>query len=603
MRRKKPKLIWRIFPSFLIIILLSLTAVTFYATSNFKDFFLESSEKELTVRAFLVQDRFARALYSDKLGTGEIDSLCKEVGKRIHTRITVILPTGEVIGDSFARTETMENHKGRPEIQKALTGSRGVAIRYSSTLNKTMMYIALPMVRGKEGTAVIRTAVSISDIDTKVSTVRNSIFLALILTIIAAVIASLYVSGRIIKPVEQMRKGAEAFSKGNLDNRLPSTDTEELSSLASAMNFMARELDKKIMDVRNRSRELEAVHTSMQEGVIAVDGDEHIITINKAAAGIFDFPPETLKNRNVLEVARNFDLQTFIQKALATHEPVEDDIVIERDERIVLNIHSTALYDTNENRIGTLIIFHDITRIRLLETMHKDFAANVSHELKTPLTTINGFIETLQQMMADGPESGGTTEDYGRFLSIIEKNVNRMVGLINDLLALSRLERLRGTDIQFETNPLGSLIQGAVGFCEEQAEAKNIAIEVNCPDKVHASVDPILMEQAVFNLVDNAVKYNPEGTRVVIEVTKTGPARNSGQIKIHVRDSGPGIDKEHLPKLFNRFYRVDKGRSRDQGGTGLGLAIVKHIVQYHNGRIDVESRKGQGTNFTITIPA
>ncbi|MEH0019828.1 MAG: ATP-binding protein [Desulfobacter sp.] len=559
---------------------------------------MENSERELSVRALMVRDRFARALYTDNLAGREIDALCKRIGEEIRTRITVVLTTGEVIGDSFARIETMENHKDRPEIRRALAGEKGVAIRYSSTLDKNMMYIALPMAQGREDTAIIRTAVSISDIDTRISTVRNSVLLVLILTIVAAAVASLYVARRIINPVEQMRKGAEEFSKGNLDNRLPPTDTEELSQLARSMNFMARELDRKIMDVKNRSRELEAVHTSMQEGVIAVDGNERIITINTAAAKIFDFAPETLKNRNILEVARNFDLQTFIQKALSTHEPVEDDIVIEREDRLVLNIHSTALYDTNENRMGTLIIFHDITRIRLLETMHKDFAANVSHELKTPLTTIKGFIETLQQMMADTDAvTGDTVAAYERFLGIIEKNVNRMIGLIDDLLALSRLERLRGTDIVLDTHPLASLIQRAVEFCQEQADAKESRLIVSCPEDISAQVDPILIEQAVFNLVGNAVKYNPEKTDVTIEVT-----RGHGQIMLTVRDSGQGIDKEHLPKLFNRFYRVDKGRSRDQGGTGLGLAIVKHIVQYHNGRIEVDSQKGEGTCFTITIP-
>ncbi len=597
MRRNKPKLIWRIFPSFLIIILLSLTAEAWYATSYFRDFFLESSERELSVRATLLHDRFARALYTDQLSNRQIDALCKSVGEKIHTRITVVLPTGEVIGDSFARIETMENHKDRPEIKTALAGEKGVSIRYSSTLDKNMMYIALPVFHEEKETAVIRTAVSISDIDTKVADVRNSISLALILTIIAAAIASLYVSRRITKPVEQMRKGAEEFSKGNLDNRLPSTDTLELSQLSRSMNEMASELGKKIMDVKNRSRELEAVHTSMQEGVIAVDGNEQIITINTAASKIFDFAPETLKNRNVLEVARNYDLQNFIQKALSTHEPVEDDIVIERDERLILNIHSTALYDMNEERMGTLIIFHDITRIRLLETMHKDFAANVSHELKTPLTTIKGFIETLLQMMATSSTKDDIAE-YGRFLGIIEKNVNRMIGLVDDLLALARLERMKGTGILLEIHPLTSLIQGVVKLSQEQADARNILLKVQCPDNVSAMVDPTLMEQAVFNLVDNAVKYNVEGATVTVEV-----AKEHGSIKIRVKDSGTGIDAEHLPKLFNRFYRVDKGRSRDQGGTGLGLAIVKHIVQYHNGRIEVESAKGKGTCFTITIPS
>ena len=599
MYRKKTKLIWRIFPSFLVITLLSLTVEAWYSTSYFKNFFLETSQRELMVKASLMQDRFARALYVDGLSSQHIDSLCKNLGEQIQTRITVILHSGEVIGDSFARVETMENHRKRPEIKAALSGEKSMAVRYSPTLDKNMMYLALPIVYNRSEFAVIRTAVSISDIDAKIEAMRNSIALVLVLTTMAAALASLYVSRRITKPVEQMRQGAQAFSKGNLTNRLSYPDTEELSQLAGAMNFMASELNKKIMDVRNRSRELEAVHTSMEEGVIAINGQEQIITINKAAAKIFDFSPETLKTKHVLEVARNYDLQVFIKKALATAEPVEDDIVIDADERMVLNIHSTALYDTHDKRMGTLIIFRDITRIRLLETMHKDFAANVSHELKTPLTTIKGFIETLLQMTADssGAPDQESAAQYSRFLGIIEKNVNRMVRLIDDLLALSRLERLKGTDIQLETHLLAGSIQKVVRFCADRAQARGVTMEVHCPDAIAGLVDPTLMEQAVFNLVDNAIKYSGEGACITIHVELKAP-----NIEIQVKDTGQGIDAAHLPKIFNRFYRVDKGRSRDQGGTGLGLAIVKHIVQYHNGRIEVESRRGKGTCFSITIP-
>jgi len=599
MHRKKTKLIWRIFPSFLIIILLSLTVEAWYSISYFKGFFLETTQRELMVRASLMQDRFARALYVDGLSPQQIDALCKGLGEKIQTRITVILHSGEVIGDSFARVETMENHRERPEIQTALAGEKSMAVRYSRTLDESMMYIALPIVYSRSDPAVIRTAVSISDIDTKAEAMRNSIALVLVLTTMAAALASLYVARRIANPVEQMRQGAQAFSKGNLTNQLPFPDTEELSQLARAMNSMASELNKKIMDVRNRSRELEAVHTSMQEGVIAINDQEQIITINKAAAKIFDFSPEMLKTKHVLEVARNYDLQVFIKKALATSEPVEDDIVIDAGERMVLNIHSTALYDAHDKRMGTLIIFHDITRLRLLESMHKDFAANVSHELKTPLTTIKGFIETLQQMMADSESvlPRDSAAQFGRFMGIIEKNVNRMVRLIDDLLALSRLERLKGTDIQFETHPLAGLIQKVVRFCADRAQSRGITMEVHCPDTLVAMVDPTLMEQAVFNLVDNAIKYSGEGACICINVEL-----KDRDIQIQVKDTGSGIDAAHLPKVFNRFYRVDKGRSRDQGGTGLGLAIVKHIVQYHNGRIEVESRRGKGTCFTITLP-
>ncbi len=597
---KKQKLIWQIFPSFLVIILLSLTVVTWYSTWYFKDFFLEHSEKELTIQAKLLQNKFDHVLREDRESISQIDSLCKKVGKSIQTRVTIVLPTGEVVGDSFGRVETMENHLIRPEIQAALKGDKGISIRYSSTLDQNMMYIALPVSddqrkdenQNNQVIAVVRAAVSISDIDKRITAVGHNILMTLILTLIAAAIASFYTARRITKPVERMKKGAIEFAKGNLDNRLTVPDTEELSQLALAMNKMAAKLDKKILDFKNRSHELEAVHESMQEGVIAIDNHEQIITINKAAAGIFDFPAPALKKKNILEVARNYELQTFIQKALSTHEPVEEDILIQRDETIILNIHSTALYDTRERRMGTLIIFHDITRIRRLEMMHKEFAANVSHELKTPLTTIKGFIETLQQMLADGQSQKSET-----FLKIIEKNVNRMVALINDLLALSRLERLEGTVIAFDPHPLSSLLEGAVHLCQPRAAQKNIHITINCPESVVARIDPILMEQAIINLVDNAVKYNPETTRVTLNAIC-----QKGLAIIEVQDFGTGIGNEHLPRIFNRFYRVDKGRSRNEGGTGLGLAIVKHIVQYHNGKIEVESQKGRGTLFRISIP-
>ncbi|WP_022664829.1 two-component system histidine kinase PnpS [Desulfospira joergensenii] len=587
----KKKLIWQIFPSFLIIILVSLFVETWYSTNHFKTFFLENSEKELTVRAKLIQSKFAHFLIQENLPKEDIDRLCKELGADIETRLTVISPSGVVLGDSQGRVETMENHSGRPEIREALKGKKGMSMRYSSTLDNNMMYIALPILQNGKPKAVVRTAVSVSTIDKNIKDVRNKILFAMLITVMAAAAASLYVARRIIRPVEEMKKGAQEFAKGNLTGRLAAPDTEELSELARVMNTMARNLDERIEDSMNRQRELEAVHTSMQEGVIAIDNDERIITINAAASKIFDFPASQLKKRNILEVARNFELQTFIQKALATHEPVEDDILVQQEKDHILNIHSTALYDTQEKRMGTLIIFHDITRIRRLESMHKAFAANVSHELKTPLTTIKGFIETLQEMLKKDEETQS-------FLKILEKNVNRMIELINDLLALARLERLQGTGIEFEEHHLSALINGVVNICRTGADKKNIAMEYACPEDLTAMVDPILMEQALINLVDNAVKYSPEKTNVHIEAKG-----REDMVEIRVRDTGTGMDKEHLPKIFNRFYRVDKARSRHEGGTGLGLAIVKHIVQYHNGRIEVQSKKGMGTTFTISLPA
>ncbi|MFH2093385.1 MAG: ATP-binding protein [Pseudomonadota bacterium] len=594
----KRKLIWQIFPSFLIITLLSLTAVTLYSTSHIKTVFLDNLDKELTIRTKILQNKFIDILKSnsDQIIQPDqmlrIDQQCKEIGKETGTRVTVVLPSGVVVGDSFGDIQVMENHMQRPEINQALKKIKGISIRYSATLDKNMMYVALPVLDNNTPIGVIRTAVSIRAIDQNIKTIRNNIFLVLVMTTLAAAIVSLYVTRRITRPIEEMKKGAAQFANGKLDVRLAVPSSEELSELAVTMNQMAENLDEKIKAFKHRSMELEAVHGSMLEGVIAIDKDERIITVNSAAAKIFDFPAAQLKTRYILEVARNVEFQSFIQRALATHEPVEDDIILKEKESLVLNIHSTALYDTNRQRMGTLIMFHDITRIRRLETMHKDFAANVSHELKTPLTTIKGFIETLQEMLVSKD-----TKQSEYFLNIIDKNVNRMIDLINDLLALSRLERLEGTGIRFEQQPLHALLQAAIHMCQSGISEKQIQVSIDCPEELIVKVDPGLMEQAMINLVDNAVKYSPQNSHIMISARL-----KENRINIVIQDQGCGIDQDHLPKIFNRFYRVDKSRSRHEGGTGLGLAIVKHIVQYHQGTIVVQSVKNQGTCFKISLP-
>ncbi|MEX1313270.1 MAG: ATP-binding protein [Desulfotignum sp.] len=589
---KKQKLIWQIFPFFLVVIIVSLSLEAWYFNRHSRQFFLENTEKELIVRARLIELKIAGMLSEKPVQEENLNALCKHMGEAIQTRVTIVALSGRVIADSFARVATMENHRNRPEIMTAFSGGQGMAIRFSRTLDQNMMYIALP-VEGPEGIlAVIRTAVPLTAIEKNIQSTRNKVFLFLVFTVIAAAGICWYVTRKIIHPLEVIQKGAQAFARGDLSKRLPVPDTEELSKVARAMNQMAENLAHQIQEALDRQRELEAVHASMQEGVIAIDNQEKIITINEAAARIFNFPVSELKNKSVLEVARNYDLQTFIHTALSTHEPVEDDIRIHQDKEHVLNVHSSALWDSRDRRIGTLIILHDITRIRRLEKMHKDFAANVSHELKTPLTTLKGFIETLQAM----PDS--TSEDRSGFLKILEKNVHRMIELVNDLLALSHLERLEGTGIRFAENRLSDLIQSAVTTCGALAQAKQIQIQMVCPEDLTVRVDPVLMEQAIVNLVGNAVKYSPENARVEIVVRNPGT-----DVEIDVIDSGAGIAAEHLPKIFNRFYRVDKGRSRQEGGSGLGLAIVKHIIQYHNGQITVSSVKGKGTTFHIRLPS
>ena len=591
---KTKKLIWQIFPSFLIITVISLTIITWYSSVFFKNFFLENVENDLTVRLKLATRELSKQIptHLDKEQINNLDRLITQIGAETDTRFTIILTTGQVIGDSGADITKLENHKTRPEIHVALKGKKGVSIRYSDTLNKNMMYIALPVLQNDKIIAVIRASLSISTIDNKITSIRKNIFLALAVTLMIAAIVSLYVSRRITRPIEEMKLGAQNFAKGHLKQRLAVPDSEELGELASTMNNMAENLNDKINIVENRKTELEAIYSSMEEGLIAIDINEKIITVNKAASKIFDFPVSILKQKSIYEISRNLSLQEFFKKALSTHKPVTKILALNKEKEIILKIHSTALHDTQNNRMGTLIIFHDITKIKLLENMQKDFAANVSHELKTPLTAIKGFVETLQDISSDKDSTKNK-----EFLQIIEKNVTRMTAIINDLLSLAQIEIMQNDDMIFKIYDIIPIIDKAINECESLSSQKKISINLTLPENLMVPVDPFLIEQAIINLLDNAIKYSTKSTEISINAFT-----NDKYAIIEITDSGAGIKKEHLSKIFNRFYRVDKARSRDTGGTGLGLAIVKHIAMYHNGSANVTSIEGKGSTFKIRLP-
>lgn len=647
--KRRRKILWQIFPSFLIITVLSLTAVTWYSTTFFKSFFLHNTEKDLTIRAQFIKREFISRYKNLYENVDDIDKLCKEIGQTTETRVTIILPSGEVIGDSQADIRTMENHKHRYEIALALRDRKGVSIRKSDTVNDNMMYIAIPVIQDNMILSIVRVAISISSIEKQIRSIQKNILFALFITVVMAAGASLLVARRITRPIEEMRSGANRFACGDLTTALPVPDSEELFQLALTMNQMAQSLDDKMKTLENRSMELEAIHSSMKEGVIAVDPDEKIITANHAAAAMFGYPAATINGKNILEISRHYELQRLIREALSNPEPVEEDIVITRSDEQIYNVHSTALCNSSGKRLGTLIIFHDITRIRKLETMHKDFASNVSHELKTPLTSIKGFVETLENLMQESENKlndqlshltnglNMQTEKKLKFLKIIEKNVDRLIALINDLLSLSRVEREEGSLVRLEPHDIAQTIQGAIDACMPIISSRNITVQYSPPKNLTALIDPILMEQAIVNLLDNAIKYSASGNRVIVTCEQEiGPAEadkaekytgkdkrtrsaakdnlpvHSGNrrdeqckqyIVISIIDYGSGIGKEHLSRIFQRFYRVDRSRSREVGGTGLGLAIVKHIVRYHKGEISVSSVLGKGSTFRICLPS
>jgi len=586
----RKRLIWQLFPSYLLITLLSLLAVSWYASRSLRHFFLDQTEADLKIRALLVEKQIAA--YLAPLDAAEVDAICKEIGKHSATRITVILPNGLVIGDSRETPRLMDNHAERPEIATALKGKIGMSRRYSNTLMQKMMYVAIPLKKDQAPTGVIRVSLPTTSIDRELRSIQIKIALGGLLIAFVAAGISLLISRRISRPIEEMKKGADHFAAGDLTHRLTAPVSEELASLAEALNQMAAQLDLRIKTIVSQRNELETVLASMLEGVIAIDNEERIININAAAAAFFDIKPEKCPGRNLQEVIRNSALQQFVRESISSKVPKEDDINLYHNGKKTLHLQSSSLLDANKEPIGTLVVFNDVTHLRRLENVQRDFVANVSHEIKTPLTAIKGFVETLQRGNVEDPA------EARRFLGIIQKHADRLSSIVEDLLSLSRIEQEdEEKTIKLEEGYLGDVFQSAIQICRSKAEEKNITIRPVCDGQISATFDTSLLEQAMVNLLDNAIKYSEPKSTILLKAQ-----RKNSEIRISVADQGIGIAKKHLPRLFERFYRVDKARSRKMGGTGLGLAIVKHIAQAHGGRISVESTLGVGSVFTIHLP-
>jgi two-component system phosphate regulon sensor histidine kinase PhoR len=585
----RKRLIWQLFPSYLLITLVSLLAVTWYASRSWRQFYLTQTAGDLETRARLVETHIRGKLAA---GGPPIDKLCKELGRLTATRFTVILPTGAVVADTEEDPARMDNHGDRPEIQAAMKGGVGGSTRFSFTLGHDMMYVAVPVREQDRVVGVVRAALPMAAIAQALRSLYFRIALGAVGIVLLMAILSLFISRRLTRPLEDLKRGARRFARGDLGRKLPVPASEELGSLAEAMNQMAAQLEDRIRTLIRQGQEQEAILASMVEGVLALDTEGRLITINRAGARMLRVNPEAVQNLYIQEVVTNPELRWFINRLLSAQESIEGEVTLKTDGPRVLQVHGTALRDAEGMVIGTLVVFHDITHLRQLETARRDFVANVSHELKTPITSIKGFVETLLSGALKEPENAE------KFLRIIAQQTNRLHEIIDDLLSLSRIEQeAERHQIALARGNLKEVLQAARQVCGPKAAAKNIGIEVTCPDTLRANFNAPLLEQALVNLIDNAVKFSPADSTVRVEAQETGAG-----IIIRVMDQGSGIPPEHLDRIFERFYRVDAGRSRKVGGTGLGLAIVKHIAQAHGGRVTVSSTPEGGSTFSIIIP-
>ena len=591
----KRRLFWQLFPTYLLITVTAVAAVGWYSLSSLSDFHYDRLKADLEVRARLIERLVREHLVLKNLSTDNIlllDALSEDIGKSASMRVTLIDPSGKILGDSHEDPAKMDNHASRPEIQEALLGKVGTSTRHSRTVKENFIYLAIPVFQNEKIIGVVRTSIPITFIDNVLKSMEIKIGLAGLAIAMLAALISLVVSRRISQPLEGMKRAAEEFAHGDLTRKISATGSLEIFGLANTLNKMAHQLDWRIRCVTEERNEREAILFSMIEGVFAVDAAERLISMNQAAAELIGVDPKKSKRKHIQEIVRNSELQKFVKKALNSSNVVEADFEIRGHQERNLQARGTVLRDASDNKIGAVIVLNDVTHLRRLENMRSDFVANVSHEIKTPITSIKGFVETLLAGAIHDPQ------DASRFLEIIARQVDRLNAIIDDLLSLSRLEHDSDRfTIAMKSAGLKGVLQSSIQACRNRATEQDATVELICDETLKAKINSQLMEQAVINLVDNAIKYCGSEKRVEVSAKL-----ESDEIIIQVRDWGCGIGKEHLPRLFERFYRVDKARSRDLGGTGLGLAIVKHIAQVHKGFVRVDSALGKGSVFSIHLP-
>lgn len=510
-------------------------------------------------------------------------------------RITVIQPDGTVIADSNNDPEYMNNHAGRPELIQAAEEGSGLSVRFSTTEAKHFFYAAfrIPENTAESLAGYYRLAVPVERVFEITGDLSKTFIISSLIVFLLFTGLSLLSLRNVNRSIRCLREGAEEYAAGNLDHRCYIDGPQELTFLAASMNKMSKNLQETINAVIQKQNEQEIILSNMMETVILVDSQLRIRRINKSGTNLIGEKLSRVEGKSVLEVFRNSELHDFARSVLSESGSREKTINIHQ-KNLDVQAHGSIIPMDDKEKKGVLLVLNDITRLKRLERVRQEFVANVSHELKTPITSIKGFVETLRTSRFDVDR-----EKTDRFLEIIERQTERLRLIIDDLLTISQLEQYPETGISRQKILLSEIINGALENCREEAAAKGINIKLTLETDPVLEVNRRLLEQALINLIDNAVKYNEKGGEVALQSLSLDGGRSVG---INISDTGPGIPEEHLDRIFERFYRVEKSRSRAEGGTGLGLSIVKHIVLIHGGEVKVSSEVGTGSTFSTILP-
>ena len=586
-------LVKKVFVSHLAVALLLVLGLYVFTSDLIRSFHIATLSSRMDQEAHLL----GRVLPFGVEGS-ELDAICRQFAGELGSRITVIALDGRVLGDSAEASVTMDNHRGRLEVIDAIKSGTGSAQRYSTTVSFDMLYRAFHQ-RGANQERIVRLAIPLEEIDSVLSDMRRSLTTGLLLGFAASLVIAWWSTHYLSQRVQRLVQFSGKLAQGSFpQDFFPGNEQDELGLLERHLNDMCQRIQSNLADIIGEKEKADSILRCMIEGVLVLDPRGNVLVINDQAKAMFHVPAEReVHGASVLEISRHPNIRLILDEVLKfdfTSQTFSKEVELEDGNWFSVN--AVPLRNAQHMTLGSILVFHDVAEIKRLETIRSDFVANVSHELRTPLTAIQGYVETLiHSPPADSRERQ-------QFLEIIERHTERLGRLTEDLLTLADLESGK---IQIAPRPVdtANLVQQTLEVFWDRAAKKNIKLNHKIAKPCGTiSGDPDRLQQLFINLVDNAIKYTPSGGTVTLSAAECQAEDGARQIEISVADSGVGIPEKDLPRLTERFYRVDKTRSRDLGGTGLGLAIVKHIVQAHRGELRIASELNKGTTFSVRLP-
>lgn len=568
------------------LVIVVMAFAVFLSWNSITDYFVAQVQEDATSETQLIK----MMMEADPTPERDIQSYINDMAEITSLRITMIDNDGTVIADTERAYEHMDNHSNRPEVQGALEGIATSNVRYSNTLRTYMFYYAVP-VATEIFDGVLRVSVKVDEIEGYTVSMIRIIFIGVAVGSLLALVLATFMNRRFMNPVNELTRVAKIIAEGDYDEKIYLDREDQLGDLADAFNSMTHVMRKNIWELTRRNAELESILTSMGDGLAAVNNDFRIGLYNSKFMKMLNIPDDDLQNKLFYEVVRELTVFDILEKSIKEQEYLSKETIIPKDgQETIIQITATPIFDKRSvhKHLGALIVLRDITQMRKLENVRRDFVSNVTHELKTPLTSIRGFVDTLKH---------GAIKDEAvalRFLDIIDIETERLSSLIQDILSLSEIESVVG-EKNIDTYDFGQLLHEVVDIIPKDNDKVELIVDIDKHLPPY-TCNKNRIKQLMINLIDNSMKYTDQGT------VRVRAYEAHGYLNISVADTGVGIERQHLNRIFERFYRVDKGRSRKMGGTGLGLSIVKHITELYNGEVTIESELGEGTTVHIKLP-